>query len=58
MTQDQANLSIISIDELQSQGINASDIQKLKAVGICSVTVSYDNPDLHIIKTPNKIIII
>lgn len=31
--------SIISVDELQSQGVNASDIQKLKASGICTVSV-------------------
>lgn len=40
MTQSETNTSIVAIDELQSQGINASDIQKLRAAGICSITVS------------------
>jgi len=31
--------SIISIDSLQDQGINAGDINKLKSAGICSITV-------------------
>ncbi|CAX45529.1 DNA double-strand-break repair and homologue-pairing meiosis protein (DMC1/RAD51 homologue), putative [Candida dubliniensis CD36] len=30
--------SIISIDSLQDQGINAGDINKLKSAGICSIT--------------------
>lgn len=40
MTLSESSTAIISIDELQNQGINASDIQKLRAAGICSVTVS------------------
>lgn len=40
MTQSEGTTMIVAIDELQSQGINASDIQKLRAAGICSVTVS------------------
>lgn len=33
--------SIISVDELQNYGINASDLQKLKASGIFSVNVCW-----------------
>jgi hypothetical protein len=33
---------IISVDELQNHGINASDITKLKANGISSVSVCHD----------------
>lgn len=33
--------SIISIDSLQDQGINAGDINKLKSAGICSITVCW-----------------
>jgi hypothetical protein len=32
-------VTILSIDELQSQGVNASDIQKLRAAGVCSIPV-------------------
>lgn len=32
--------AILSIDELQNYGVNASDIQKLKSSGICSIPVS------------------
>jgi meiotic recombination protein DMC1 len=31
--------SIHNVDELQSHGIGASDIQKLKAAGICTIKV-------------------
>ncbi len=36
-----ANNDIILIDELQNHGINASDIQKLKSCGICSISVCF-----------------
>lgn len=32
--------SIINVDELQNHGINAGDISKLKAAGVCSIAVS------------------
>lgn len=31
--------TIINVDELQSHGINAGDITKLKAAGVCSIAV-------------------
>ncbi len=40
MVLNETSTAIVSIDELQGQGINASDIQKLRAAGICSITVS------------------
>lgn len=38
MVLNETSTAIVSIDELQGQGINASDIQKLRAAGICSIT--------------------
>lgn len=38
MTSDEP--AIVSIDELQSHGVNASDIQKLRGAGVCSIAVS------------------
>ncbi|ONH69846.1 Meiotic recombination protein DMC1 [Cyberlindnera fabianii] len=35
MTSDEP--AIVSIDELQSHGVNASDIQKLRGAGVCSI---------------------
>lgn len=31
--------TIINVDELQNHGINAGDITKLKAAGVCSIAV-------------------
>ncbi|CAM9017873.1 unnamed protein product [Wickerhamomyces anomalus] len=39
MVLNETSTAIVSIDELQGQGINASDIQKLRAAGICSITI-------------------
>lgn len=38
-TENSALNSIISVDELQNYGINASDLQKLKSAGVFSVNV-------------------
>ena len=35
--------NILSVDELQNYGINASDLQKLKSGGIYTVNVCYSN---------------
>lgn len=37
----QGNGIIINVDELQNHGINAGDITKLKAAGICSIAVCF-----------------
>lgn len=38
---ESSTTSVINVDELQSYGINASDLQKLKSSGIYSVNVCW-----------------
>lgn len=40
MTVREEEFEIVKVEELQNQGINMSDIVKLQAAGICSVSVS------------------
>jgi hypothetical protein len=40
MTVTEEEFEIVKVEELQSQGINVSDIAKLQSAGICSVSVS------------------
>lgn len=37
--EEEAVVNIINVDELQNHGINASDLQKLKASGIFTINV-------------------
>lgn len=40
-TDSDTTKNILSVDELQNYGINASDLQKLKSSGIYTVNVCY-----------------
>lgn len=38
-TESEAQINVITVDEMQNYGINASDLQKLKSSGIYTVNV-------------------
>ncbi|KAH3664374.1 hypothetical protein WICMUC_005759 [Wickerhamomyces mucosus] len=52
MTRDDVDTinAIMSVDELQAQGVNASDIQKLKAAGISSVSTVLSTTRRNLLK--------
>lgn len=48
--EEEAIANIINVDELQNHGINASDLQKLKASGIFTINVC----SIFLILTPGQ----